>query len=90
MKMAWYRTAVGGCVVPGLQLGQLNCSEFLAFYPFSLLVLSIWPPNCVAFPWSHGTDHSLESGSAGPMRKDWEIEAEARPGRGKKGEVTRA
>lgn len=55
-------------MVPGLQPGQPSCSEFLAFYPLSLLVRS--DHLTVAFPWSHVTDHSLESGSAGPVGKD--------------------
>lgn len=68
MKMAWYRTGVGGLGVPGLQLGQPSRSEFLAFYPLGLLVQ--FGHLTVAFPWSHVTNHSLESGSAGPMGKD--------------------
>lgn len=68
MKMAWYRTGVGVCVMPGLQLGQPSCCEFLAFYPLHLPVPFGYLT--VAFPWSHMTDHSLGSGSAGSVGKD--------------------
>lgn len=54
--------------MPGLQLGQLSHSEFLAFYPLGLLVR--FGHLTVVFPWGHVTGHSLESGSAGPMGKD--------------------